>query len=144
MSAAERLYTPELLGLAVELAEWPPLDTSPHRGEARSATCGSTLAMDLAVDEQGRIARLGMRVRACAVGQAAAAIFARHAVGRDAEDLSHALTRLEAWLQEQGPAPAWPDLQLIAAAREYPGRHGAILLPWRAALAALSTAGGAS
>lgn len=141
MSAAERLYTPELLGLAVELAEWPPLDTALHRGEARSATCGSTMAIDLTVDSDGRIERLGMRVRACAVGQAAAAIFARHAVGQDAAELSLALARLEAWLDDQGPAPDWPGLAMIAAAREYPGRHGAILLPWKAALAALSTTG---
>ena len=69
MSAAARLYTPELLALAVELAKVPPLDTADVRGEARSPTCGSTLAVDLALDGNGRIARLGMRVRACAVGQ---------------------------------------------------------------------------
>ena len=140
MAAAERLYTPELLALTVELAEWPPLDTALARGEARSPTCGSTLAMDLAVDPVGRIERLGMRVRACAVGQAAAAIFARHALGRDAKQIAGALDGLEGWLQDEAPAPDWPDLSMIAAAREYPGRHGALLLPWRAALAALSSA----
>ena len=30
-----------------------------------------------------------------------------------------------------------PELEAIAAARDFPGRHGAILLPWRAALDAL-------
>ena len=138
MSAA-RLYTPELLALAVELAEWPPLDSADHHAEARSPTCGSTLALDLALGSAGTIERLGMRVRACAVGQAAAAIFARHAVGRDAASLNGQLTRLEAWLAHQGPTPDWPDLELIEAARGYPARHGAMLLPWRAALAALSS-----
>ena len=139
MAAAERLYTPELLGLAVELAEWPPLEIASARGEARSSTCGSTLKLDLALDPAGRIERLGMRVRACAVGQAAAAIFARHAVGRDRAAIADALERLEAWLGDEGPAPAWPGLGAIAPARDYPGRHGAIVLPWRAALAALSS-----
>lgn len=140
MSAAQRLYTPELLALAVELADYPPLETTALHGEARSATCGSTLAMDLSLDGEGRIGRLGMRVRACAVGQAAAAIFARHAPGRDAGELRRALAGLEAWLAAEGPAPDWPDLALIALARAYPARHGAILLPWKAALAGLSTA----
>ena len=81
-----------------------------------------------------------MRVRACAVGQAAAAIFARHAVGCDRAAIARALDRLEAWLDDQGPAPAWPGLGAIAAARDYPARHGAMLLPWKAALAALSSA----
>jgi NifU-like protein involved in Fe-S cluster formation len=138
MSAA-RLYTPELLALAVELSAWPPLDSAPLRGEARSPTCGSTLAMDLMLDEQGAIDRIGMRVRACAVGQASAAIFARHATGRTADHLAGDLGQLESWIAREGPEPDWPELALIEAARSYPARHGAMLLPWRAALAALSS-----
>jgi NifU-like protein involved in Fe-S cluster formation len=140
MAAAERLYTPELLALAVELAEWPPIETAALHGEVRSPTCGSTLAMDLAADGEGRIERLGMRVRACAVGQASAAIFARRARGLGEREIALALAKLEAWLDDQGPAPPWPGLNLIAAARDYPARHGAMLLPWKAALAALSSA----
>jgi NifU-like protein involved in Fe-S cluster formation len=140
MAAAERLYTPELLALAVELAEWPPIETAPLHAEVRSPTCGSTLAMDLKTDDQGRIERLGMRVRACAVGQASAAVFARHACPHGEREIALALAKLEAWLEDQGPAPEWPGLALIAAARDYPARHGAMLLPWKAALAALSSA----
>jgi NifU-like protein involved in Fe-S cluster formation len=140
MTAAQRLYTPELLALAVELAEFPPLEAATAHGEARSPTCGSTLALDLALDGEGRIARVGMRVRACAVGQASAAIFARHAAGRDLDELRGALARLEAWLDGEGPAPEWPDLELVAPARGFPARHGAMLLPWKAATTALSSA----
>lgn len=144
MTAAQRLYTPELLALAVELADYPPLDAASAHGEARSPTCGSTLAMDLALDGDGRIARLGMRVRACAVGQASAAIFARHAAGRDRATLADALAGLEAWLADEGrPMPDWPELALIAPARAYPARHGAMLLPWKAAAATLSSAAAA-
>lgn len=138
MTAAERLYTPELLGLAVELAQWPPLETVHARGEARSPTCGSTLALDLALDDDAQIERLGLRVRACAVGQAAAAVFARHARGRNRDEIERALAQIEAWLREDGRVPDWPEFALIEAARPYPGRHGAIMLPWKAALAALS------
>lgn len=138
--SAQKLYTPEMLGLAVELAQWPTDETLALRGDARSQSCGSTLDMSLAIDEQGRIEQVGMRVRACAVGQAAAAIFARHAAGRDEESLRASLAAMRTWLAGEGDMPDWPDLSLIAAAREYPGRHGAILLPWQAAITALSTA----
>ena len=138
MSAA-RLYTPELLGLAVDLAKWPRLEDAGLGGEARSPTCGSTLAIDLMLGEGGRIERLGMAVRACAVGQASAAIFARAAEGRTAGDIADTLSRLEAWLTGEGPLPNWPGLAPIEPARAYPARHGAILLPWRAAIAALSS-----
>jgi hypothetical protein len=36
--------------------------------------------------------------------------------------------------------PDWPGLAAIAPAREFPGRHGAIMLPWTAARDALSGA----
>jgi NifU-like protein involved in Fe-S cluster formation len=138
MSAA-KIYTPELLALAVELAKWPPLTDADQRGEARSPTCGSTLAMDLALDDSGGIARLGMRVRACAVGQASAALFARHASGKTAGELAAMLGNLETWLAHEAELPDWPGLALIEPARGYPARHGAMLLPWKAALAALSS-----
>jgi NifU-like protein involved in Fe-S cluster formation len=144
MSAVQRLYTPELLALAVELANCPPLADARLRGEARSPTCGSTLALDLVLDSDGRVADLGMRVRACAVGQAAAAIFARHAAGRSDTDMREALERIEAWLAGGGPVPSWPDLELVAPAQAYPARHGAMLLPWKAAVAALSSTAPAS
>jgi len=138
MSVA-KLYTPELLGLTVELAAWPPMENLPLHGQARSPTCGSTLELDLALDEDGAIDTLGLRVRACAVGQAAAAIFARHATGQDMAAITSAHDRIEGWLDAEAPIADWPDLGLLAAAREFPGRHGAILLPWKAAIAALST-----
>ncbi len=138
MSAA-RLYTPELLALAVDLARWPRLGDASLHGEARSPTCGSTLAMDLDVDDAGRIERFGLAVRACAVGQAAAAIFAHEAHGRSIDDIAQALGELESWLTGDGPLPAWPGLAPIAPARAYPARHGAMLLPWKAALGALSS-----
>lgn len=139
MSGAQRLYTPELLGLAVELAKWPRLSDASLHGEARSPTCGSTLAMDLELDAAGRIEGLGMTVRACAVGQASAAIFAGAVEGRTAEEIAQALRELESWLAHEGPTPAWPGLTPIEPARGYPARHGAMLLPWKAALAALSS-----
>ncbi len=143
MSAA-RLYTPELLGLAVELARYPLADTLRITGEARSPACGSTLTLSLALDDADRIARIGLRVRACAVGQAAATIFARHAAGRDGVELAATLAAMRRWLAAEGAMPAWPDLALIEPARDYPGRHGAMLLPWLAATCALSTVGSAS
>lgn len=143
MSAAERLYTPELLALAVGLARYPLTDDFPLSGEARSRSCGSTLRIGLTTDESGRIERLGLRVAACAVGQASAAVFSAAAPGRTADELAAALAALEAWLGEGGTMPEWPGLEAIAPAQTYPARHGAMLLPWKAALDALSKRGGA-
>jgi len=140
MAGADKLYTPELLALAVSLAEYPADAALPLHGEARSKSCGSTLRADLAVDRAGRIDRLGLQVRACAVGQAAAATFARAAAGRSPAEIEAAHEALAAWLGGEGEAPDWPGIEAIAAARDFPARHGAIMLPWTAALSALSSA----
>lgn len=137
----ERLYSPELLALATSLADYPLGDDLALRGEARSRTCGSSVLLGLGPGHDGAIARIGMRVSACAVGQASAAIFAREAAGRSASDILHALATIDAWLGGQGGLPDWPGMAALAAARAFPSRHGAIVLPWKAALDALSKAG---
>jgi NifU-like protein involved in Fe-S cluster formation len=140
MAGADKLYTPELLALAVSLAQYPADPALPLHGSARSKSCGSTLAADFALDGQGRNERLGMQVRACAVGQAAAAIFAAAASGRRLADIEAAQAALTAWLAGEGALPDWPGLAAISPARDFPARHGAIMLPWNAARDALSTA----
>lgn len=137
--SAEKLYTPEMLAAAVELARYPALAAAPLHGSARSPTCGSTLDLDLIADADGNVAQVGLRVRACAVGQASAAIFARHAGHRTPAAIAQVLAELQAWLDHAGPQPDWPDIALIAPARDFRGRHGAMLLPWKAAAEALSS-----
>ena len=140
MSGAERLYTPELLALTLRLAGYPWDETLPLRGDARSKSCGSTLRLGLALGANSAIARVGMRVQACAVGQAAAAIFADAAIGRGLADIHRTHADMQRWLAEGGELPGWPGLGMIEPARTYPARHGAMMLPWEAALAALSSA----
>ena len=137
--AAERLYTPELLALAVSLANYPADPNLPFKGEARSQSCGSTLALGLGTDAEDRIAAIGMKVSACAIGQAAAAVFAAGAEGRSASEIEAAHDAIAAWLAGEGETPDWPGFTPLLPAREFPGRHGAMMLPWKAAGAALST-----
>lgn len=139
MSGAERLYTPELLALTLGLADYPWDDALPLTGNARSKSCGSTLEIGLTLDDAGAIERLGLKVHACAVGQAAAAIFARAAAGRGRGELETARTAMAEWLDGTGPVPDWPGIAAILPARAFPARHGAMMLPWNAALGALSS-----
>lgn len=133
------LYTPAMLSAAVELANYPPLCSPDCEGSARSETCGSALSLQLYVNADGTIARLGLQAKACAVGQAAAAVFARHADSKDEADITAVYEALKSWLRGEGGQPDWPDLDLIAPALDYPARHTAMLLPWKAACEALSS-----
>lgn len=141
MASADALYTPEMLALATGLANYPLDDGLPLRGEARSKSCGSTMEVGVAIDATGAIERIGLRAHSCAVGQAAAALFAAHAPGLDRSRVEAAHDEIAAWLAGANDAtPDWPGLAILNAARSYPARHGAILLAWRAALAALCAA----
>lgn len=140
MSSTARLYTPEVLALATSLARFPLDEGLTMRGSARSPTCGSAVELGLALDGQGGIERCGLRAHACAIGQAAAAIFADGATGMDRSRLAASLTEIETWLAG-GDLPGWPGIAAIASAYDYPARHGAILLAWRAALVAFDGRG---
>ena len=134
------LYTPELLRLATVLADHPLDPARIQRATARSRICGGVLELDLTTDAEARIVAVGMQAQACAVGQAAAALFAQGATGADAvmiRETSQAMTR---WLEVEGALPDWPGIAALGPARDHPGRHGAIMLPWIAALDALSIA----
>lgn len=139
MASAAALYTPAVLALATSLSEWPWDPVLPLQGSARSKSCGSAVNLALAADGEGRIVALGIKAQACAIGQAAAAIFARSAIGRDAASVAGAERALRAWLAGEAPRPDWPELDLLEPARAYPARHGAILLAWQAARDALHT-----
>jgi NifU-like protein involved in Fe-S cluster formation len=136
---AAKLYSPALLGLATELAEFPLDDTLPLRAEARSRSCGSVIALGLALAEDGRVGQVGMTVSACAIGQASAALLARSALGADPARIVDTTATLTTWLAGEGALPDWPGLDVLSPALPHPGRHGALLLPWKAACEALSS-----
>ncbi len=131
------LYNRDILSLAVATADFPPLDAARHRVSARAPLCGSAIILDLDTDDAGRVTRVGLHVEACALGQASAALLARHAPGQALAAIRSARDAMASWFRGQGEVPQWPGFDLLAPARDYPARHGAILLPFDAAIAAL-------
>lgn len=135
MSAA--LYNRDILALAVATADFLPLENAKHRVSARAPLCGSAIILDLDSDDAGRVTAVGLHVEACALGQASAALLARHAPGLGLAQIRAARDAMAQWFAGEGDAPDWPGFDLLAPARDYPARHGAILLPFDAAIAAL-------
>lgn len=139
------LYTVEILRLAASIPYLRRLDHPQGRAEVRSPTCGSTALVEVTLDADGRVAALGQRVEACAFGQASAAVMGAAAPGADIADARQALKELTDWLDGKGGAPGdWPGLAALAPARSRRARHGAILLPFRALVAAIDDAAGRS
>ena len=137
----EPLYTIDILRLAAAIPHHVPLDDPHGRAELRSPTCGSKVEVAVRLDGVGRLAALGQQVQACAFGQASAALMGRHALGRSAAEVETAVEEFSAWLEGTRDAPGgWPGLDVLAPARSRRGRHGAMLLPFRALLAAMEDA----
>ncbi len=138
-SSTSKLYTPRLLALSASLADYPMTGPFDVTADGRSKTCGSTISIGLDCDKVGGISRVGMQVSACAVGQSSAAIMAQAARGRSAKSFEAMVTAIESWLAESGALPDWPGFDALEPALPHKGRHGAILLPWKAAIDALSS-----
>jgi NifU-like protein involved in Fe-S cluster formation len=133
------LYTTEILRLAASLSEPHKLEREDGRAEVRSPTCGSRLTLAVQLEADGRVAAVSQLVRACAFGQASAALLERGAAGRNQDDVSRILGEFTDWLAGADQAPDWPGISALAPARSRKSRHGAILLPFRALLAAMES-----
>jgi NifU-like protein involved in Fe-S cluster formation len=137
------LYTTDILRLAASLPEFAPLERVDGAATLRSATCGSSITTQLAIDDEGRITGLSQQVSACAFGQAAAALVAASALGRDREAVAVACEAVSAWLSSCREDPGeWPGLSALSPARSRRSRHAAVQLPFAALAAALAQAEG--
>ncbi|WP_294005212.1 iron-sulfur cluster assembly scaffold protein [Sphingomonas sp.] len=134
------LYTRDILRLASAipfLVRFEEVDGV----ERRSPTCGSRVRAAVELDAAGRVASLSQAVEACAFGQASASLMGAHAIGKDAGEARIAVWGVQAWLGGDDTAvTAWPGLAALEPARSRMGRHGAILLPFHALLAAIEAA----
>lgn len=95
----------------------------------RSPLCGSAVTVDLSVQD-GRISAFGQDVKACALGQAAAAVTGGAVIGCTLPQIEAARDGLRAMLKNQGPVPAAPfdGFDVLEPARDYKNRHASILL----------------
>jgi NifU-like protein involved in Fe-S cluster formation len=135
------LYTTEILRLAASLYGPRDLERIDGGAEMRSPTCGSRVSTSVQLDRDRRVEAISQQVHACAFGQASAALLERHAIGRAHDEVSDALILLSRWLAAEQEEPGtWPGLLTLAPARQRRARHGAILLPFRALLAAIEAA----
>jgi NifU-like protein involved in Fe-S cluster formation len=133
------LYTIEILRLAGSLPDPVHLERVDGTAQLRSPTCGSTVRTEVQI-EGGLVSAISQQVRACAFGQASAALVAQHARGRSRDEIAAALAGLSGWLDGSRDDPGGWGLEALAPARSRTSRHGAIVLPLRALLAAIEDA----
>lgn len=136
-----KLYSARILALAADMPRTGRLDAPDASVTKRSPLCGSTVTVDVAMRD-GVVAEYAQDVKACALGQAAAAVTGAAAIGRTPRELSDAARALRAMLKEGEDVPAapWDGFEVLLPARAYRNRHASILLAVEAAAEAAERA----
>lgn len=136
------LYSKRILSLAADIPHTERLVDPDATSTKRSPLCGSTITVDVKL-ERGRIAAFGQDVKACALGQASAAVLGEHAIGLTLDEARAAREALRAMLKDGAKPPVgkFEKLKLLEPARDYKNRHASILLAYDATVEAMESVG---
>ncbi len=136
-----KLYSQRILALAADIPHLARLAPPAVTVRRRSPLCGSTVTVDVLADGD-RITGFGQDVKACALGQASAAIAGAVMIGRTQGEVERARDELRAMLTTGGPVPKAPfeGYEALIPARDYRNRHASILLVLEATAEAMETA----
>jgi NifU-like protein involved in Fe-S cluster formation len=136
------LYHNRVLELAADIPHAGRLDHPQGSSLKVSRVCGSTVNVDVNLDSDGKISDIAVEPHACALGQAATAILAQHAIGRSLAEIEAARDALRAMLKDGAEPPEgmfW-ELRHLQPVRDYPPRHASTMLAFEAAAEAIKQA----
>jgi len=127
------LYSAKILRAAANMPRAGRLAAPDASAEKVAKLCGSRVTVDVVLKD-GRIADYAQDVKACALGQAAAAIMGEHAVGASIDEIETARDALRAMLKAGGDPPEgrFADLAMLAPVKDYPPRHASTMLAFEA------------
>ncbi len=133
MADLDEIYNTKLLELAANIPCSERLKAPDATATAHSKLCGSTVTIDLKMSGD-RVTGYGQTVKACLLGQAAAAIVGRHIIGATATELREAGAAMRSMLKQEGSPPGgrFAELALMEPVRHYKARHGSVLLTFDA------------
>lgn len=136
-----KLYSTRILALAADIPHSGRLHEPMGSARKRAPLCGSTVGVDLVIRD-GQIVDFAQDVKACALGQASAAVLGRAVIGLDRAQLTAGRDGLRDMLKSGGPVPGAPfdGLEVLSPARDYKNRHASILLAFEATLEAFDAA----
>jgi NifU-like protein involved in Fe-S cluster formation len=136
-----KLYSGRILALAADIPHLGRLDAPDASVTRRSPLCGSSVTVDVKMTD-GRLSALGQDVKACALGQAAAAITASASAGATLGAVQLGRDQLKAMLKGQAGVPDAPfdGFEVLTPAVEYKNRHASILLAIEALAEAMAAA----
>ena len=132
------VYNAKILELAGNIPRLGRLKDPDASATAHSKLCGSTVTVDLKVDN-GAVSDFAHDVKACALGQASSSIMARHVIGAKPGELRDLRETVRKMLKENGAPPSgkWADIAVLEPVRDYKARHASTMLTFDAVVSAL-------
>ncbi|HEV2364384.1 MAG TPA: iron-sulfur cluster assembly scaffold protein [Caulobacteraceae bacterium] len=129
----DELYSARILKAAANLPRVGRLADADASAEKVAKLCGSRIRVDVKMDGD-KVADYAHEVKACALGQAAAAIMAEHVVGASLAEIEMARDAFRAMLKQGGPPPEgrFADLAMLQQVKDYPPRHASSMLAFEA------------
>jgi len=139
MAALSEIYNSKIIELAAAIPHAERLSAPDASATAHSKLCGSTITVDIRL-AGGRIAEFGQLVKACLLGQAAASVMGREAIGSTPAELRQVADIMRRMLKEGGAPPTgrWEDLAVLQPVRDHKARHASTLLVFEAVERALA------
>jgi NifU-like protein involved in Fe-S cluster formation len=141
MTQLSEIYNQRILELSANIPRAERLADADATATAHSKLCGSTVTVDLKVEDD-RVKAFGQTVKACLLGQAAASVMGRNILGSSADELREVGAAMRRMLKAGGPPPTgrWADLAVLEPVKDYKARHASTLLVFDAVEAALAKA----
>lgn len=139
MAALSEIYNSKIIELAAAIPRAQRLSSPDASATSHSKLCGSTISVDIKL-ASGRIAEFGQLVKACLLGQAAASVMGREAVGSTPAELRQVADTMRRMLKEGGEPPTgrWADLAVLQPVKDHKARHASTLLVFEAVERALA------
>ncbi len=131
------VYNAKILEFAGNIGRIGRLDAPDATAKQHSKLCGSTVLVDLCVEERNGetvVTDFAHDVKACALGQAASSIMARNVIGASAGELIKLQQTIKAMLKEDGAPPTgkFEEFRFLEPVRAYKARHASTLLTFNA------------
>ena len=129
----DELYSATILRLAANMPRAGRLAAPDASAEKVARLCGSRIVVDVRM-EDGRIVDFAQEVKACALGQAAAAVLGAHVIGATPEEIEVARDAFRVMLKAGGQPPTgrFSDLSMLEPVKDYPQRHASTMLAFEA------------
>ncbi|MEE9375213.1 MAG: iron-sulfur cluster assembly scaffold protein [Rhizobiaceae bacterium] len=137
----DSVYNAKILEYAGNIEHIGRLDHPDGTAKAHSKLCGSTVIVDVVLENE-TVTEFAHDVKACALGQASAAILAKNVLGCTLAELRLARDQLRAMLKERAAPPTdqFQELKFLEPVRDYRARHASTLLAFDAVVEAMENA----